>query len=181
MFNRRQINQLQFGAGEKYRNAHDATTMSMGGTMDFDKVRGGSGIASPALQQLQAADIIDEAEKLLYNFDLAMIHRVCAQGFTIEQVAKQMYDEQFDGAWQSYLTEAGRKFRQGLDQLADMWWPDSKVKKDPKTGEEIRPMRSMMTERATSTDAEAVPVSSKVAHATRDKVYRSGEKRRERA
>lgn len=180
MFNRRQISQLQYGAGDRYRMAHEMTSASSGGSMDFDRARGSSGLSpSPALTFLLAAETVSEAKRRLYPKDFAIVHRVAVLGLTIEQAARQLYDERYDGEWTPYVRQAGWKFRNGLDALADMWWPDSKTKTDPKTGEEIRPMRRSMTERATVTDAVTVAPSSSVAHATRDKVYR-GPQRRDR-
>ena len=150
--------------------------------MDFDRARGSSGLSpTPALTFLLAAETVSEARKKLYPKDFAIVHRVCVLGLTIEKAAQELYDQRFDGSWRVYLEEAGRKFRAGLDALADMWWPDSKVKTDKRTGHEIRPIRSVMTERPLSTDSTAVlePTTS-VAHATRDKVYR-GPLKRERA
>lgn len=181
MFNRRQISQLQYGAGDRYRSAWDMTYASSGGSMDFDRARGSSGLSpTPALTFLLAAETVSEAKKRLYPRDFAIVHRVTVLGLSIEQAARQLYDERFDGEWTPYVRQAGWKFRNGLDALADMWWPDSKIKTDPKTGEEIRPMRRTMTERATVTDVVTVAPSSSVAHATRDKVYR-GPQRKERA
>ena len=148
--------------------------------MDFDRTRGSSGLSpTPALTFLLAAEITSQAKLRLYPRDFAIIHRVCVQGYSIEQAAKQLYDTKWDGEWPAYLREAGHKFRTGLDVLADMWWPDSRTAVDKKTGQEIRPMRSMRTERPVVTNAKAVPQASSVAHATRDKVYR-GTQRKER-
>jgi hypothetical protein len=187
MFNRRQISQLQYAAGDRYRSAFDMTSASSGGSMDFDRARGGNGTApvSPALTFLLAAECVSQARNKLYPKDYAIVHRVCIVGLTIEAAAKQLYDERFDGAWDPYLKEAGRKFRVGLENLADMWWPGSTISvkngtMNAKTGEEIRTMRNIRTERATVTDAVSVAPSSSVAHATRDKVYR-GPQRKERA
>ncbi|WLB14810.1 hypothetical protein QIH87_50230 (plasmid) [Bradyrhizobium elkanii] len=181
MFNRRQISQLQYGAGDRYRTAHDMTSASSGGSMDFDRVRGGSGVSpTPALSFLMAAETVREARHFLYPRDFAIVHRVCAQGFTIEQAARQLYDERFDVPWAAYLSDAGRRFRTGLDELADRWWPDARTTIDKKTGEEFRPRQGFRTERADQTDAPAASPSP-VAHGTKDKVYWSNEKRRARA
>lgn len=182
MFNRRQISQLQYGAGDRYRMAHEMTSASSGGSMDFERARGSSGMSpTPALTFLLAAELVSEAKRKLYPVDFAMVHRVCVIGLSIEQAAKQLYDERFDGEWTPYVRRAGTRFREGLDILADMWWPDARTMVDKKTGQEIRPMRATVVERAEVTDApppDRVP--SAVAHATRDKVYR-GPQRRERA
>lgn len=181
MFNRRQISQLQYGAGDRYRMAHEMTSASSGGSMDFDRARGSSGLApTPALTFLLAAEITSQARMKLYPKDFAMVHRVCVIGLSIEQAARQLYDPKWDGEWPAYVREAGRKFRAGLDEMADMWWPDARTKTDPVTGEEVRPIRASRTERAGVTDAPAPDrVGSSVAHATREKVYR-GPQRRER-
>ena len=182
MFNRKQISQLQFGAGDRYRMAHEMTSASSGGSMDFERARGSSGLSpTPALTFLLAAETVSEARGRLYPKDFAIVHRVCVLGLTIEQAARQLYDSKWDGEWTPYVRQAGWKFRNGLDALADMWWPDAKTKTDARTGEEMRPMRNLRTEKAVVTDAPP-PERGKsgVVHATRDKIYR-GPQRRERA
>jgi hypothetical protein len=145
--------------------------------MDFERARGSSGLSpTPALTFLMAAEDVSEARKRLYPKDFAIVHRVCVVGLTIEQAARQLYDEQWDGKWPAYHTEAGRKFRNGLDALADMWWPDTKVVVDRK-GNEIRPIRGVMSDRATASEVTAVVQSPSVAHATRDKIYRGPQRR----
>lgn len=178
MFNRKQINQLQYGAGDRYRTAVQMTSASAGGSMDFERARGSSGLSStPALTYLLAAETVSEARKKLYPRDFAIMHRVCAVGLTVEQAAKQLYDPVYDKGWTVYLEEAGRRLRAGLDEMADMWWPDARVPVDRRTGREVRPMRSDMSERAAVTDVQAVPQSSSVVHATKDKIFRGPQKR----
>lgn len=178
MYNRRQLTQLQFAAGDRYRMSHEMTTASSGGAMDFDRARGSSGPSQGiSLTYMIAADCCRDAKLKLYPNHFALVHRICVIGLTIEAAAKQLYDERYDGPWPPYLKNAGYNFRQALDKLAEMWWPDSRTKRDPKTGEEIRPMRSMRKERPVVTNAKAVPQASSVAHATRDKVYRGTQKR----
>lgn len=147
--------------------------------MDFDRARGSTGTAPvcPALTFLLAAECTSQARLKLYPKDFAIVHRVCVIGLTIEAAARQLYDPQYHGDWPPYVRNAGVRFREGLDQLADMWWPDSRAPVDKKTGEEIRPIRGAMTEKPTATNVEAVAQSSAVAHATRDKVYRGPQKR----
>lgn len=173
MLNRRQISSLQYDSGDRYRMAHEMTSASSGGSMDFDRARGSSGLSpTPALTFLLAAEITSQARMRLYPKDFAIVHRVCVLGLTIEQAAKQLYDKKWDGEWPLYLRQAGWKFRNGLDAMADMWWPDARTKVDKKTGEEIRPIRSVMTERPQATDVEAVPQS------TSRKVYSGQTNRR---
>lgn len=179
MLNRRQISQLQFGAGDKYRLAHEMTSASSGGSMDFDRARGSSGLSpTPALTFLMAAETVSEAKKRLYPKDFAIVHRVCVLGLTIEQAAKQLYDSQWDGEWAPYQRQAGWKFRNGLDALADMWWPEARSKMEKRTGQESRPIRAAMTERPVVTDVVVVPRSVAVAHAEDGKVSRGQSQRR---
>lgn len=180
MYNRKQITMMQFCAGDRYRLSHEMTSASSGGSMDFDRARGSRGTApiSPALTFLLAAECVSEARKKLYPKDFAIVHRVCVLGLSIEGAAKQLYDARFDGAWDPYVKEAGRKFRVGLENLAEMWWPDSVASekrrtKDKKTGEEIRPIRNIRNGKSTVTDAPAPNRNpSGVVHATKDKIYR---------
>ena len=182
MYNRRQISQLQYGAGEHYRTAWAMTSASPGGSMDFDRVRGGaSSAAGPALTYLMAAEVVHQAKFRLYPRDYAVVHRVCVLGLPVEKTARELYDERFDGAWRLYLLDVGRRLRTGLDELADLWWPDARGKTDPKTGAEMRNMRTFRPERPEVTDATEVPKASHVAHATRDKVFHTGKPDRKKA
>lgn len=182
MFNRRQISQLQYSAGDRYRMAFERLSGSAGGALDFDRARGSVGTPSqgPALQYSIASDICNDAKLKLYPIDFAVVHRVCVLGLSLEQAAKQLYEGRADVPWPAYLRRAGMRFREGLDQLGDMWWPDARSKIEKKTGDDVRAMRRTMNERAEVTDAVSVAPSSTVAHATRDKVYR-GPQKRERA
>lgn len=181
MFNRKQLTQLQFSAGDRYRMSWEMTSASSGGSMDFDRVRGSSGPSTGFADMFIAAanDVHQVKLKLINPQTYAMVHRVCVVGLTIEQAARQLHDPKWHKRWKTYLKEATFRFHTGLDDMAENWWPDSRTRRDPKTGEEIRPMRRTMTERAEVTDVVTVAPSSSVAHATRDKVYR-GPQRRER-
>jgi hypothetical protein len=187
MFNRKQLTQLQFAAGDRYRMSWEMTSASSGGSMDFDRVRGRSGPSMGfADTYLSAADDVHQVKLKLNNpKTYAMIHRVCVVGLTIEQAARQLHDPKWDRRWKTYLKEATFRFHTGLDDMAEKWWPDSRTQRDPKTGEEIRAMRNIRTEKAAVTNAPPPERgASRVAHATRDKVYRGNNNttnRKERA
>lgn len=182
MLNRGSIDQRQYDAGRRYRDAWEMTTASMGGSMDFDRARGrGSAPVAPPLGYLVAAEDVHRAKFRLYPRMYALVHRVCVLGLTIEQAARQLYkSEREDGSWQHYVVASRALTKDGLGLLADEYGISGKVKIDPSTGREVRSMRSFVSERPTSTNADHVPQAKGVVHATRDKIFRSGGDQRKR-
>jgi len=162
MFKRKQIGEREYMAAEKYRTCFAALYGQMGGVGDFERSRGGSNPGSPpAPHFLLAAEAVSEVRKYLYPKDFCVVYRVVALGMTIEQATEQLYDP----VTRASKEDCGRRLREGLSQMADRWYPENQ-------GAGHR-MRSHVSERAQATDIEAVPQAN-VAHATRDKVYRSG-------
>ncbi len=163
MFKRKQLSEREFMAADRIRMAQEKLYGAAGGAMDFDRIRGGgSPSAGPQDSYLAAAETMREIKHLLYPKDYAVVLRVCAKGMTVEQAAANLYQE---NPTRAEKEDCGRRLREGLTQMADKWFPENR-------GQASR-MRSHVSERAGVTDAEFVP-SSNVAHATRDKVYRSG-------
>lgn len=163
MRKRKQLTEREFQAAEHYRTCFAMIHGSVGGSLDFDRARGGSNPGSPpAPHYMLASEVVSAAKRHLYPKDYAVVHRVCALGMTIEQATEQLYAPVTRAARE----DCGRRLREGLSQMADRWFPENR-------GEGSR-MRSHVSERATVTDVESVPQSSSVAHATRDKVYRGG-------
>jgi hypothetical protein len=161
MRKRKQLGEREYQAADHYRTCWAAIHGAMGGSMDFDRPRGGSLPGQPpAPHYMLASEAVSSVKKYLYPKDYAVVHRVCALGMTIEQATDQLYSP----ANRSAREDCGRRLREGLSQMADRWFPENR-------GEGNR-MRSHVSERATVTDVESVPQSSSVAHATRDRVYR---------
>lgn len=161
MRRRKQLSEREYQAADHYRTCFDIIHGSVGGSLDFDRARGGSNPGSPpAPHYMLASEVVSEVKRHLYPKDYAVLHRVCALGMTIEQATAQLYSP----VGRAQKEDCGRRLREGLSQMADRWFPENR-------GEGNR-MRSHISERATVTDVESVPHSSSVAHATRDRVFR---------
>lgn len=125
MFRRRMIDGRQKEAADKYRGAFDALTQSMGGSMDMEKARGGGTPgAPPCPASLVAADIIDEAAKELGPADHTIVEMVCGSGYSVEETAAATLDKA--GLSERDHEYTGRRLRDALTRLANMWSPTSK-------------------------------------------------------
>jgi hypothetical protein len=164
MFKRKQIGEREYLAADKYRSSFAALYGVMGGVGDYERSRGGSTPGQPpAPHYMLAAETVSEVKRYLYPKDYAVVHRVVALGMSLEEASSQLYQQ---NPTRAEKEDCGRRLREGLTQMADKWFPENR-------GQGNR-MRSHLEERAGVTDAEFVPQAS-VVHATRDKLYRSGE------
>lgn len=136
IYNRHGISQIQFAAGERYRNSFEMLSASAGGAGDFDRVRGVGSSDGMGICYLQAAESVRDAKlKILYPRDYAVLHRVCVQGKTFDRVAKELSASdmgvQFDEKEVSFM------FKAALSQLAAAWWPSKVPKIDQSTLEHL--------------------------------------------
>jgi hypothetical protein len=160
MRKRKHINERQYQTAERYRTCFATLYGVMGGVGDFERSRGGGSPGSPpAPHYMLASETVSEVRKYLYPKDYAVVHRVCCLGMTIQEAAEQLYDPVTRPA----LEDCGRRLREGLDQMADRWFPMGKS----------QGIRSVVMEKAGVSEAQHVP-QGKAVHATGDKVYRSG-------
>lgn len=173
LFRRKQIEEAEYLAGERYRMALQRLEGSVGGVMDFERARGGSSPGQPpAPAYLQAAEVVSSVRKGLYPKDYAIVYRVCALGMSIEEAAFNLpdqYERDPTGRpTRAAREECGKRLRSGLSEMRDWWFP-----KNAGTGNRIR---GVVHEKAIATDATVAPKSSQVVHATGQKIYRSGGK-----
>ena len=170
MLRRDQISERQYWAGERYRTSLEKLGSSPGGAMDFERPRGGSLPGSPpSPAMLYASDDVHQAENRLYRWDFEVVHLICGVGMTIEEAAANLYGSGVDGKpFRQCREDCGRRLREGLRQLADLWFPEQ-------SGEGAR-TRSIRLDRATITDAAEVPKAASVVHATGNRIFRSGGK-----
>lgn len=129
LFRRRQIDQNQMRAAGTYRDAFDALTASIGGSLDLDRIRGGgSPGAPPAPAALLAADVLAEARRLLGKMDHDIVELVCGRGYNIEQTAERVLSA--SGLKKSLserdVDHIGRRLREALLALAEEWFPVSR-------------------------------------------------------
>lgn len=163
MVKRRHITERQYQAAEKYRTAHATLYGVMGGSMDFDRARGGSSPGQPpALTYMVASQLVSDTKKFLYPKDYAVVHRIAALGFSIKETTEALYGKP---STRGQEEDCGRRLREGLNQMADRWFPENEGRGSS--------MRSHVSERAGVTDVESVP-QARAVHATRDRVFGGG-------
>jgi hypothetical protein len=129
MYNRKDISQVQFAAGDRYRTSFEMLSASSGGAGDFDRVRAGGSGGGMAISMVAAAEDVRETKlKILYIRDYAVMHRVCVQGKTFDKVAQELSGGdlgiKFDRREIAYM------FKSALSQMAAYWWPDKVPKID---------------------------------------------------
>lgn len=113
-------NDFAFRAADRLRRAHETLYGSVGGVMDFDRVRGrGATPMGPHDSYLQAAETIREAKLVLYPLDFRTVELCVCQGYTIEQASSMIRRRP---ATRMDRLEIGRCLRQGLQQLAERWF-----------------------------------------------------------
>lgn len=115
MLRRKQLDDRSFRAGERIRAAYEVVYGQVGGSMDFDRVRGaGRPGSGPPLHYLEAAGVLNEAWRQLYPLDYRVVTLVACEGHSIERAAEIIFGE----ATRSDKEEIGRRLREGLGQLA---------------------------------------------------------------
>ena len=143
MTKRRQLTQRQYHAGIRYRHCYDVIYGQLGGSMDFDRPRGGGGQGTPPpVAYMEASETISLVKRVLYPKDYAIVHRVCAEGLSIQECARTLYG----GSGRAETEQAGRRLQEGLRELADRWYPEERV---------VR-VKSFRTEKPTATNATTV-------------------------
>lgn len=119
------LDQRQALAAESYRDAFEAVKATLGGSMDFDRVRGNSGGSrSPAEVALMASDRLKQARDLLGARAISIIEQVVCAGQTTEQTARlacgYAEGETVKARDACYI---GRVLRESLSELGGIWHP----------------------------------------------------------
>lgn len=154
-------------AAIRVRYAYDAIFQSLGGTMDFDRVRGqGTPGQHPHETRLAAADTMLKAWRELYAHHYCIVVMVACEMRSIEETACILHGP---NASRDDKKRVGDQLREGLRVLADMWF-------GPLTPEnEMRPeTRIYRAPDALSYSAEPGVIDrGRTAHATGRKVFRN--------
>src|ERR1041385_330460 len=80
MNRRRQLNERQYHAGIKYRSCYEVIYGQLGGSMDFERARGGGAPGKPPpIAYMEASETIALVKQVLYPKDYAVVHRVCVE------------------------------------------------------------------------------------------------------
>lgn len=119
MFARRQIDEAQLMAGQRFRALYERA--SSRGSMAVDPSKepvDTSGISDPIPDRvITAARELHSVRAELGRIGYGLVSMVCGQGLTIDQVAKRMYVAAHEGD----RMFVGKLFREHLDVLAASW------------------------------------------------------------
>jgi len=119
-------NERAYRAAMRLRNAYDTVHGSIGGSMDFDRVRGGGALgAPPALHYREAADVLIDSRKALLAVQERVLQFIVCQGYSVEETAQRVRHSTERAAKE----EMGRVLRSGLAALADFWFEPGDVKR----------------------------------------------------
>lgn len=114
----------QANAAEEYRDAYEAIRISLGGVMDFDRVRGGGGAVAPAEAALVAGEKLRKVKAIVGQRGILIVEHIVCQGRTVEECARIMYGYQDGQATASRdVNYVGRALREALKEIADAWYP----------------------------------------------------------
>jgi hypothetical protein len=114
----------QWQAGQIFRSAYETLSGACGGSMDFDRVRGGGVPGQPfGERQLHAGNRMNEAQRVLYSEDMLIIEGIGGLGESIDKCASRFYGRQ---ASKADKTKVGDRLRIGLEKLAESWVPEAK-------------------------------------------------------
>jgi hypothetical protein len=114
----------QWQAAQIFRSAYEVLAGACGGSMDFDRVRGGGLPGQPfGERQLHAGGRINEARGMLYSEDYLIITDIAGEGASLDKCASTFYGRH---ASKADKTKVGDRLRIGLDKLADRWVPEAK-------------------------------------------------------
>lgn len=175
MRRRRQIDEPSWLAAETYRKAYDCVGARIGGVMDFDRVRGGGTGACYSQMELEAAETLSEAAKLLGMIDGRVVelivgcnwtvaeaadHLNCTEGRLASAIAAHVALKQTGRAKRRDCEIAGERLRMGLRVLAEAWHPAPQPKLRGWRGDGAKPLGG----RAGNRDIElgAVPMRRKI-------------------
>lgn len=114
----------QTQAADCYRDAFELVHSGLGGSMDFERIRGGGGFAGPAEAVLIASQMLRGAKGVVGERAVVVIEHVICHGRGIEETTRMIYGYE-DG--QTTVTRdvnyIGRTLREALTDLAHVWHP----------------------------------------------------------
>lgn len=162
-------NDLAYRAAERLRHAYETIYGgAVGGTMDFDRTRGVRSTASPGPTDsyLACAGYLNQAKSELYARHHFTVIAIAAKGCSLDEVAEHLFRRAASRQDKEYV---GRCLRDGLSELAALWWGSTAP--EAPTNNEPRIWRQPGA-RPTETQPGVIQRASTV-HATGRRVFRS--------
>jgi hypothetical protein len=122
------LDAMQSLAADEYRDAYETVRAGLGGVMDFDRARGGSGnSAGLAEAVLIAGEKLRKAKALVGNRAIIIVEQIVCEGRGIEECTRGLY-----GYLEGEVTASrdvnyvGRVLREALTELSMHWHPKPK-------------------------------------------------------
>ncbi len=142
MHRRKQLDQRQHDAAQRYRFAFEACHGAVRSSLNVDNFTPGApGSRTPSSPLLMAAEILNETRRLLGAIDGLVVEMVAGQGCSIEEATARMCGRDKDGRCrEGDLRTIGSRLREALNLLAYRWFgPDRRAKHDAFVPEWGRP------------------------------------------
>lgn len=160
-------NERSYRAAMRLRHAHDVVYGSIGGVMDFDRVRSGGGYGSPPpLHYREAADDLIDMRAVLDSSEHPVLSLIVCEGHSIDYTTQWLHGHTERAARES----TGSLMRRGLQKLADHWFETGIVSKikvvQPYHAPDANPRLMRYTANAGTIER------GKVVSATRNRIYR---------
>lgn len=119
-------NERGYRAAIRLRSAHAILYGSIGGAMDFDRVRGGGTTgAPPPMPYMEAAEVMRVSKQKLRALDYRVLQVVVCDGHTIEEASEKIRGN----AERANREDIGAALRRGLFDLAEMWFEPLTIKR----------------------------------------------------
>lgn len=120
------LDRQQVEAADTYRTAFETLQSPLGGSMDFDRVRGSAGCKSPPEAAAIATETLKQARHVLGIQGTIIVEQIVCHGQTTEVCARLVcsYSDGEKVAARD-VNYVGRVLREGLTQLGLKWHPSS--------------------------------------------------------
>lgn len=120
------LDRQQVEAADTYRTAFETMHASLGGAMDFNRVRGGGGGSkSPSEAALVATETLKRARGVLGIQATIIIEQIVCHGHTAEACARLVFSYSEGQIVKARdVNHVGRILREGLTQLGLRWHPN---------------------------------------------------------
>jgi hypothetical protein len=120
------LDQQQVLAADTYRSAFETLHSSLGGSMDFNRVRGSGRGGGHSEAAADASLTMQAARNRVGVRAIVIIEQVVCHGRTAEECAKLIYSYT-DGETVAArdINFVGRSLREALSELGELWYPTS--------------------------------------------------------
>jgi hypothetical protein len=124
------LDQFQVMAADTYRDAFEALHSSLGGSMDFSRIRGGGGSRGPSDALIMLSEKLKTARAHLGARATVIVDQIICSGRTTEECARLIYSYSEGQAVAARdANYVGRVLRESLTLLGALWHPKPQHRK----------------------------------------------------